>query len=126
MQALVTHLALFLATLGVHLPEALPDVHVVPQELIRALAGLAGPSALLKGLCLDGEVYLDDGVNLDTVEGRAILAHELTHFAQHRCPRDVDSRTFYRNEARAYQVQNLYLRANNSLTRVYNPYPKVY
>ncbi len=126
MNAVIAHLAMFLASLGVHLPQTLPEIHVLSKEALAQVAGLATGATNLKGLCLDGEVYLEESVNLETVEGRAILAHELTHYAQQRCPRAVDSRTFYRNEARAYQVQNLYLRANNSLTRVYNPYPRVY
>lgn len=125
MGLVLAQIAAFLASVGVHLPAELPPVQVLPQAQLRALAGLEHAEGnTLRGLCLDGGVYLDATVDLDTVEGRAVLVHELTHLSQHGCPRGVDERTFYRNEARAYAVQNIYLRANNSLTRVYNPYPR--
>lgn len=59
-------------------------------------------------------IYVRGDVNLDTVEGRAALVHELVHFAQSELALDKQAPCQNAMEFDAYRLQGEYLRQHGS------------
>lgn len=113
-QAFISTLFAFITSIGLLVPDE--NVIVTFETTARINQLHHGHSA--RALCIDGHVYLDESkVDLRTDLGRSILVHELVHYTQNHCPRDVKE-IQAKNERIAYQVQNLYLERIGSATRV--------
>ncbi len=105
------------AALLVHQPvPPAPDVRIVPQaEVVRLACGRACP--VLAIYTPEHRIYLSDTVNLETLQGRSVLVHELVHHIQDLraggpaadCPEAA------RREAEAYGAQLEYVVRNGGL-----------
>lgn len=63
-------------------------------------------------------VRLRDDVDPDTLFGRSVIVHEITHHLQaHADGRPRDERDRFRREVQAVATQNAYLKAHGSATR---------
>lgn len=92
------------------------DVVIVPNdELAKMIYGGRGGRA--RGGCFNGVIYLSDKIDLETVEGRSVLLHELVHAGQPRidgvqCPIPSDLTDREQREKGAYEAQERYLAEN--------------
>lgn len=57
----------------------------------------------------DGAIYLLDSEDLETVEGRAVLVHELVHYLQYRNGLDKSVECIRKLEPAAYAAQTKFL-----------------
>lgn len=57
----------------------------------------------------DGNIYLLDSVDVSTVEGRAVLVHELVHYLQYHHGQDKSIQCMRMLEPQAYRTQADYL-----------------
>ena len=133
MDPLILALLLYLKTNGIE-PADPTDVHPIIHQKLSAddITKVVGGSVV--GACLNGHIYLRDDVNLETIDGKSVLLHELDHYVQdidprtkvHCPPLKRDDPKFYLNEELAYNIQNQYLRDNGSGKHVINPYASSY
>ena len=102
---------------GSHAPEV---IHVPQKQLVQILfegnvaRGVDSERVSVAGLYnfRDGKVYLLDDVDLDTVEGKAVLVHELVHYLQYYHGIDQTVECMRKLEGQAYEVQANYLTAH--------------
>lgn len=99
---------------GAHVPEIvrLPQdklVHVLYQGEVPR--GLDIDSVSVAGLYnfRDGNIYLLESEDLETVEGRAVLVHELVHYLQYHSGVDRSVECIRKLEPAAYAAQAKYL-----------------
>jgi hypothetical protein len=107
---------------GYPVPAALPDVHVLPLDLLQQrVCAWACP---VKAFYLRGEgVFIEESLNFrDDPKARSVLLHELVHHVQNLSAR-FDSLpgcdAWYAREREAYEIQNEYLRAEGVNVRQY-------
>lgn len=63
----------------------------------------------------DGKVYLLQDVDLTTIEGKAVLVHELVHYLQYHHGLDKSVDCMSRLERAAYETQAKYLTRNGKI-----------
>lgn len=95
-----------------------PDVLFVPQDkLVEILyqgnvpQGLDVDSVSVAGLYnyKDGNIYLLDDIDVSTIEGKAVLLHELVHYLQYQHGVDKSVACMRKLERSAYDAQAKYL-----------------
>jgi hypothetical protein len=123
--AILKEVITFVFSLGIQTPAELPDVILVEPIQLSIMAGYSGLMTI-KGACVNGRIYLNNTVDLTTIEGRAVLAHEYTHYTQNKCPIEHDALKRQQKEDEAYAVQNEYLKAHGSVWRALDPWGHQY
>ena len=95
--------------------DTVPGVRFAPADtLVRMAFGGTRPTAARPKKILglyDFEnqiIYLADGLDLDSNEGKAILVHELVHFLQYQHGVDQRSACVSDLEPAAYLLENIY------------------
>jgi hypothetical protein len=118
MDELITACFLFLHSYGIEPMDSVkrPIVTINTEAEIKVVVG---QKAL--GACLDGHIYLDQSIDLKTVEGQSALCHEIVHYTQNYCPIPKDILTRDANEKQAYELQNQWLIDHGSKWRAKNP-----
>lgn len=119
MEELITACFLFLHSYGIEPMDSVkrPIVTLNTQAEIVKIAG--APAA---GACLDGHIYMDNRINLASIEAQAMVCHEVVHFTQGYCkhPSDLADRMY--KERQAYQAQNQYLIDHGVKKRALDPF----
>lgn len=96
-----------------------PEIVVVPKaQLVHVLyegnvpQGTDASSLTVDGLYnfRDGKIYLRDELDLATVDGRAVLVHELVHYLQYYHGLDKKAPCMRKLEPEAYAAQAAYLK----------------
>ena len=103
----------------------LPQIVQIDQpQLVRILydgslpQGLDIDSVTVAGLYnfRDGKIYLSNNVDLGTIEGRAVLVHELVHYLQYQQGLDRSVPCMRALERSAYAAQAQYLKQHGAQT----------
>ena len=116
--AIIAAAMTFLQAQGLHFPDYKPVATIENATTIQKTAGV--PAI---GTCVYKHIMISDDVNLNTLLGKSVVVHELTHFTQ-GCPytKDITTRQYLENEKQAYAMQNLYLKLNGLDYTVTNPH----
>jgi len=119
MDELIAACFLFLHSYGIEPMDSVrkPVVSIVSAAELKQIIG----SPVL-GACVDGNIYLDNRIDLKTKIGQSALCHEIVHFTQNYCPRQKDILGREYNEKLAYQIQNQFLIDHGEKIRAVNPY----
>lgn len=89
-----------------------PTVNTLPHirlmQLAKECCGIVAPS--LKALALDGQIFLDDALDMSDAQNEAILLHELIHYLQFmKSGPAKDCAEWKDREITAYHYQNMVL-----------------
>ena len=105
-------LAFVVSVSGYSQPSVPPAVHLVPHHQLEVMACSGQPCHVVGWTPSATDVYIDDSLDLDTVENQSIVVHELTHALQngsgkfsapHKCIETITT------EREAYATQVAYL-----------------
>ncbi len=112
---------------GYPLPERLPEVHFVPQQVIQQKF-CNGPCRVPAAYHTEEGVYFDESLDLvRNTYNRSILVHELVHHLQISAglfdANMSECERITRDEREAYEIQNRYLSSVKDLHRL--PLPRL-
>lgn len=102
-------------------PVALPEVKVVAQAELRAIMGTGYEGNPILGVYTPhiGTIYLDNGIDIKTDDGKSTVLHELVHHYQARTGTRHSNPCLF--EAEAYSVEDKWRRQNKLPETTHNP-----